>query len=101
MTYYYAQSLWKDRNGVVHYSDDKRVFNDASGRCYYCCDSNGNTNGYATHYRIYDETNNGWSSLIPLNSPMTYTYSRSFWSDGEGNIYYTYGYTQYQLVPKD
>lgn len=101
-TFYYAQSLWKDRNGVVHYSDDKRVFTDASGRCYYCCDSKGNTSYVrATHYRIYDETN-GWSALIPLNVPDdVYLDCRFFWSDGEGNIYYTRGYTQYQLVPKD
>ena len=98
-TYYYAQSLWKDRNNVVHYSTDKRVFNDASGRCYYCCDSNGNSDGKATHYRIYDEAE-GWSAPIPLNTP-TNMYCRGFWSDGEGNIYYTNGYTQYQLVPKD
>ena len=97
-TYYYAQSLWKDRNGVVHYDNDKHVFNDASGRCYYCCDSNGNSTNKTTHYRIYDETN-GWGAPIPLNSPLTYTYSRNFWSDDEGNIYYTDRYNQYQLVP--
>lgn len=101
-TFYNAQSLWKDRNGVVHYSNDKRVFNDASGRCYYCCDSNGDANNdrNATHYRIYDETN-GWSAPIPLNSPLTNTHHRQFWSDGGGNIYYTEGSTHYQLIPND
>ena len=99
-TFYYAQSLWKDRNGVVHYSNDKRVFNDTSGRCYYCCDSNGNSDGKATHYRIYDETS-GWSEPIPLNTPVAYTYPRMFWSDGDGNIYYTDRYTQYQLIPRN
>ena len=100
-TFYFAQSLWKDRNGVVHYNDDKRVFNDASGRCYYCCDSDGNTGIYkqATHYRIYDETTNSWSAPIPLNKPINNMYCKYFWSDSDGNIYYTYGYTQYQLVP--
>ena len=104
--FYNAQSLWKDRNGAVHYDEDKRVFNDASGRCYYCCDSEGRTagnNAYATHYRIYDETN-GWSAIIPLNTPTTissYLDPRNFWSDGGGNIYYTEGNTHYQLIPND
>ena len=98
-TYYAAQSFWKDRNGTVHYSEDRKVFNDVSGRCYYCCDSNGKTSYRATHYRIYDETK-GWSMLIPLNTPEL-MYARGFWSDGDGIIYYTHQYTQYQLTPKD